>query len=160
MRDTSQVASLAGVDVFTVPTKVALSSITEIKEKFFSRRDRDYPVHMDTVKDQDSIRIEKLWNYTEAEHNFAHYIDDNSVESPEELIKIAHSYGLQDMFPVLSSTEMKQIATDGKIPVHKNWIGHIKSGKIAIDSLLNLAGLASFTADQSALDGRIRSLLK
>jgi len=160
LRDTSQVSSLAGVDVFTIPTRVATASLTGIRDKFISRRDKDYAVHMDAGIEQDTIKIEKLWNYTETEHNFAHFIDDNNIDNPEELIKIAHSYGLHDLFPVLSDGQMKQIASDGKIPVHKTWTEQIKNNSVAIDSLLNLAGLASFSADQMALDGRIKSLLK
>ena len=36
------------------------------------------------------------------------------------------------------------IASDGKIPVYSNWEKMISEGKIAPDTLLTLAGLASF----------------
>ena len=160
IRDASQISSLAGLDVFTIPTKVASASVNEIKEPFVSNRDKDYVVHMNPEVDQDTVKIEKLWQYSETEHNFAHFVDDNSVDDPDELVKIAHSYGLQDLFPKLTDKEINQIAADGKIPIHKTWAGHIKNNSIAIDTLLNLAGLASFSDDQKALDDRIKSLLK
>jgi transaldolase len=64
------------------------------------------------------------------------------------------------MFPLLSKEEKKLIASDGKIPVHSRWENKIREGKIAPDTLLTLAGLASFTADQEALDQRIRGIIE
>ena len=52
------------------------------------------------------------------------------------------------------------IASDGKIPVHSRWEKKISEGKIAPDTLLTLAGLASFTADQKMLDQRIRNIIE
>ena len=59
------------------------------------------------------------------------------------------------MFPSLTKEEKAIIAGDGKIPVFSRWEQKIKDGKIAPDTLLTLAGLASFTADQAMLDQRI-----
>jgi len=67
--------------------------------------------------------------------------------------------GFEDMFPLLNGNEKKRISDDGKIPVRSAWLDKIIEGKIAPDTLLNLAGLASFTTDQEALDNRINSLL-
>jgi transaldolase len=64
------------------------------------------------------------------------------------------------MFPVLSKEEKGFIASDGKIPVHSRWEKKITEGKIAPDTLLTLAGLASFTADQKMLDDRIRNIIE
>ena len=63
------------------------------------------------------------------------------------------------MFPSLSKEEKARIAADGKIPVYSVWEKMIKENKIAPDTLLNLAGLASFTADQHMLDERIRGII-
>ena len=64
------------------------------------------------------------------------------------------------MFPFLTKEEKGFIASDGKIPVHSRWENKILDGKIAPDTLLTLAGLASFTADQKMLDERIRSIVE
>jgi transaldolase len=64
------------------------------------------------------------------------------------------------MFPSLSKEEKGFIASDGKIPVHARWAKKISEGKIAPDTLLTLAGLASFTADQAMLDQRIRNIIE
>jgi hypothetical protein len=55
--------------------------------------------------------------------------------------------------------EKAVIASDGKIPVHSRWEKKISNGEIAPDTLLTLAGLASFTADQEMLDQRIRNII-
>ena len=71
----------------------------------------------------------------------------------------AHDLGAGDLFPRLSDEELAQIADDGKIPKHETWGDRIRSGELAIDTLLNLAGLASFESDQQALDDRIEKLI-
>jgi transaldolase len=68
--------------------------------------------------------------------------------------------GCEDLFPLLTKEEKGYIASDGKIPVHSRWEKKIGEGKIAPDSLLNLAGLAAFTADQRMLDERIRNIIE
>ena len=77
----------------------------------------------------------------------------------DELINRAHEAGCEDMFPLLSDEESAFIVSDGKIPVHSRWEKKIAEGKLAPDTLLTLAGLASFTADQKMLDQRIRNII-
>ena len=64
------------------------------------------------------------------------------------------------MFPKLSAEDLKFISDDGKIPNHERWAKRIENGELAIDTLLNLAGLASFTNDQKELDARIERIIK
>ena len=71
----------------------------------------------------------------------------------------AHASGAGDLFPRLSDADHTRIASDGKIPKHAAWAERIATGELAIDTLLNLAGLASFTQDQGALDARIAKFL-
>ncbi len=68
--------------------------------------------------------------------------------------------GCNDLFPELSDSDLKTISDDGKIPVHKKWAHRIAKRELAIDTLLNLAGLASFTTDQEQLDNRIKSIIE
>jgi transaldolase len=63
------------------------------------------------------------------------------------------------MFPSLTKEEKSFLSSDGKIPVFSRWEKRIKEGTIAPDTLLNLAGLASFTNDQKMLDERILSII-
>ncbi len=159
MRDASQIASLAGVDVYTIPTAVAKNAVSQQEPLFQNNRDKDYAVHMNEGIDLRKLKIEKLWNCTEIEHRFAHDLDNNPPASAKEFIDRSYATGLADLFPVLSENDKKQISADGKIPVYKNWEERIADDSVSIDALLNAAGLASFTEDQKALDDRIRNII-
>jgi len=86
-------------------------------------------------------------------------LSENLPSSGKELVHIAHEEGCADMFPVLSKQEKELISEGGKIPVYSVWSGKIREGKIAPDTLLTLAGLASFTSDQEKLDQRILGII-
>lgn len=86
-------------------------------------------------------------------------LDKNPPKDGTELIDRVHKAGLRDMFPYLSDNDYKFIEEDGKIPNHDRWAVRIANGEIAIDTLLNLAGLASFTQDQAQLDARIEKII-
>ena len=104
--------------------------------------------------------IEKFWEVDNKVLNLAERLSSKIPASGSELIHIAHEEGCEDMFPSLTKEEKGFIASDGKIPVHSRWEKKISEGKIAPDTLLTLAGLASFTADQEMLDQRIRSIIE
>ncbi len=57
------------------------------------------------------------------------------------------------------SDEKQRIAEDGKIPNFAAWHKEVTNGRLAWDTLLTVAGLASFAADQAALDDRIEKHL-
>jgi transaldolase len=159
IRDASQIDHLAGVDVFTIPTKVADEAIKNLSSGFVSRRDRDYAIHLYPNVDPKAVQIEKLWQYSEAEHNFAHRLDADPPESADEFIQRAYEAGLKDLFPDFSGEAWEILADDGKIPVLSRWQDQIKVNQMSLDALLNASGLASFASDQAALDNRIRSII-
>ncbi|NMC41987.1 MAG: transaldolase, partial [Bacteroidales bacterium] len=74
-------------------------------------------------------------------------------------VKRVREAGLGDMFPSLIQEDYNTIMTDGKIPNYNRWASRIATGELAPDTMLNLAGLASFTQDQMALDSRIKKLI-
>jgi transaldolase len=158
LRNYQQLELLAGVDVFTMPPKVAAAGHKEIKGKFTSRTHENYEVSLfDEAKD---AHIEKFW---EVDNKVLKLSDRLAAKLPStgiELIHIAHEEGCEDMFPSLTKEEKANIVSDGKIPVHSKWANKIKEGKIAPDTLLTLAGLASFTSDQEKLDQRIRGIIE
>ncbi|MCU0362377.1 MAG: hypothetical protein MUE32_03380 [Bacteroidales bacterium] len=108
----------------------------------------------------DGQGIEKFWRVESNILAFSERVAAKPPSTGKELIAIAHEEGCGDMFPRLSREELKIIATDGKIPVHEHWKNRIADATIAPDTLLNLAGLASFTADQQMLDERIRGIIE
>jgi transaldolase len=158
LRSHSQLELLAGTDVFTMPPKVAATGRKELSGTFTSRLHENYDVSIfDTAGD---AAVEKFWQVDEKVLKFSERIASRIPASGQELISIAHEEGCGDMFPQLSKEEKKLIASDGKIPVHAHWEAKIREGKIAPDTLLTLAGLASFTADQEELDKRIRGIIE
>lgn len=158
LRNYSQLDSLAGTDVYTMPTKVAADGKENMDGNFKSKLDMVYPV--DLTEDALKYYPEKLWDITENEIALAKDLDKNCPEDGTELIARVHEAGCGDLFPYLSDEDFTFIASDGKIPKHDRWAERIESGELAIDTLLNLAGLASFTADQAELDARIRRIIR
>lgn len=158
LRHHSQLELLAGTDVYTMPPKVAAAGHKELSGKFSSRTHENYDVSMfESAKD---THIEKFWEVDKKVLHFAERLAAKVPATGPELVRIAHEEGCEDMFPSLSKEEKGFIASDGKIPVHSRWEKKIQDGKIAPDTLLTLAGLASFTADQQELDQRIRNIIE
>jgi len=159
MRSGEQVRDLTGVDVMTIPVAAAREARASLSGRWESALDKDYPVRLGSGITDAETRIGVLWDIGEAEKELARSLAAEPPEGPEELVDRAQAAGAGDLFPRLGSKEMDAIAAHGKIPKHSHWAARIGSGHLAIDTLLNLAGLASFTADQTALDDRIRGLI-
>ncbi len=157
LRNAGQLESLAGVDVFTMPTKVAAAGKVELSGDFSSKLGEDYPVNLNPSSG--NAFVEKLWEVSDKELALAKELGANLPKNSDELIQRVHAAGCGDMFPYLSDADLQHISDDGKIPKHNRWAGRIATGELAIDTLLNLAGLASFTNDQAKLDARIESII-
>lgn len=157
LRNYNQLDLLAGTDVYTMPPKVAAAGRKSLTGKFKSRLHENYKVSIfDAGKD---AQIEKFWTVDDKVLNLAERLASKVPATAAELIHIAHEEGCEDMFPSLTKEEKGFIASDGKIPNYLRWEKKIQEGKIAPDTLLTLAGLASFTADQKLLDQRIEGII-
>ncbi len=158
LRNYNQLELLAGTNVYTIPPKVAAAGRKELNGNFISHTHENYEVSLyDSAK---GAQIEKFWEVDDKVLNLAERLATKIPATGQELIHIAHDEGCEDMFPSLTKEEKNFIATDGKIPVHSRWEKKISEGKIAPDTLLTLAGLASFAADQVMLDQRIRNIIE
>ncbi|MFW6290023.1 MAG: transaldolase family protein [Mariniphaga sp.] len=157
LRNYRQLVDLAGVDVFTMPVQVAAEGKANLSGSFKSQVEEIYQVDLK----QEAMKFfpEKLWEVTEKELELAKNIDQNIPHNGNELIERAHKAGSGDMFPYLDDSDRMQIHKDGKIPRHEHWADRIISGELAIDTLLNLSGLASFAEDQKRLDDRIKKII-
>lgn len=158
IRSAEQIENLAGVDTMTIPAKIAAEGHEKLNGAFSSRINVEYPVKLNTHST--GCQLEKLWEVSEKELLLAYEFNHNPPKNAIELINLAHQAGCGDMFPILSEEDLNKIAKDGKIPLHSQWKNRIKSGELAIDTLLNLAGLSSFAEDQASLDNRIMRILK
>lgn len=157
LRNFSQLELLAGTDVFTMPPKVAAAGRKSLPGKFKSRTHENYEVSM--YSSAKEAQIEKFWTVSDNVLNLAERLASKVPATGAELIHIAHEEGCEDMFPSLTKEEKAFIASDGKIPVYSRWEKKIKENKIAPDTLLTLAGLASFSTDQKLLDDRIMGII-
>lgn len=157
LRNYDQLELLAGCDVFTMPPKVAAAGHKSLKAKFSSRMHKNYKVDMTPAGKK--AHLEKFWAVDDKVLTFAEKTRTNPPATGTELIERAYKAGCEDMFPVLSKEEKAFIASDGKIPKYSRWADKISGEKIAPDTLLSLAGLASFTADQKMLDDRILGII-
>ncbi|MBN1159367.1 MAG: transaldolase family protein [Bacteroidales bacterium] len=158
IRTAEQVENLTGVDTLTIPVRIAAESCKKkLPGSYSFVSDRDFPVVFG--RQAEGCHFEKLWEVTENELLLANEFSRDPPKSGIELINLAHQSGCGDLFPILAEEDLNQIARDGKIPVHSHWEKRIRSGELALDALLNLAGLASFAADQTSLDNRIAGIL-
>ncbi len=157
LRDYRQLELLAGTDVFTIPPKVAAAGRKNLSGTFFPRMHENYEVSM--FPSAAEAHIEKFWTVGDNVLNLADRLEEKLPATGTELIQIAREEGCADMFPSLTKEEKSAIASDGKIPVYSRWKDRIREGSISADTLLSLAGLASFTADQKMLDDRILEII-
>lgn len=157
LRHYSQLELLAGVDLYTMPPGVASQGRISLKGDFSSKLETDYNpvINGDLV----ATGIIKFWRVLPAIERIASELGSDIPEYGDIIVERFAGAGFNDLFPVLNMTEKEQLASDGKIPRYARWEQRIKEGTMAPDTLLNLAGLASFTADQDALDRRIEGMI-
>ena len=159
MRGGSQVRDLAGVDVMTMPLATAAEARARLDGRWESKVREVYRVSLAAGVDEKRLRLGALWEVADREERLAGSLVDHVPGSAEELVERAHQAGAGDLFPRLGTADLAAIAADGKIPKHSRWEERIARGELAVDTLCTIAGLQSFTADQEALDERIRRLI-
>ncbi|MBI4603024.1 MAG: hypothetical protein HY721_13785 [Planctomycetes bacterium] len=142
-----------------MPPKVAEAARKDLDGTWRSRLAERYPVSLGGGVDPAAVRLETLWEVSEAESRLLEELRARPPRTPGDLVQAARDMGARDLFPALSAADRERIAKDGKIPRHEAWAERIRKGDLAVDTLLNLAGLASFAEDQNQLDGRIRRLI-
>lgn len=157
LRNFAQLELLAGTDVYTMPPKVAAAGRKSLSGVFNSRLGTHYDVPLnETAKD---LAIEKFWEVPQSVIELGRSLDTDIPATGADLVARVHGAGLGDMFPEMSKADNERLAAESKIPVLSSWHERIISGELACDTLLTLAGIASFTADQRQLDERIRGII-
>jgi transaldolase len=120
----------------------------------------EYPVELAPGVDAAKVRVEDFWQISDDVYRLAERLDDDPPADGSALAERARAAGCRDMFPEFTEEDRRRIASDGKIPSYQYWKDRIASGEVAVDTLMNQAGLAAFTADQKALDDRVRGLIQ
>jgi len=157
LRNYTQLELLAGTDVYTMPPKVAAAGRKSLSGLFGSRLTTRYDVPL--TDEAAGLGIEKFWEVPKSVVDLGRQLGRQLPSSGDVIVRLAHEAGLADMFPVMSDADRKRIAAEGKIPVLASWRERLLSGELAPDTLLTLAGLASFTSDQQQLDDRVRGII-
>ncbi len=157
LRNYSQLEMLAGTDVYTMPPKVAAAGHNSLSGKFVSRLGTHYDVPLNAAAE--GLGVDKFWEVPASVVQLGTLLNDKVPVTGDELVERVHNAGLGDMFPRLSGDDKNRIKAEGKIPVLASWRERILKGELTPDTLLTLAGLASFTADQKQLDDRITGII-
>jgi len=163
IRNGRQVADCAGVDVLTIPPKSAKDFLYPGYEddQLTDKTGFDFqPAFADGV-DPAAVRFETLWDVDDALVACVDALEseDLAAMSPAELVEFFAARGCGDLLPAWSREQIATSAAEGKIPKLDNWRDALAAKAIGLDSLMNLAGLLSFSADQKAMDDRLAGLL-
>ncbi len=161
MRTGSQVGTLAGLDVFTMPPKVARQYLADPLAAVRTRISDAPVVTMAEGVTLDSLAASTLWDVPIEFRKVAEEVAqiDPGLLTPEEISGRLERVGIHDLFPRWSENEIHTAAADGKIPVYEHWKPQLQSGQVGLDALMNLSAFLSFAADQAALDSRTEAHL-
>ncbi len=163
-RDAGQIANLAGIDVMTIPPKIAQDFLDSgiSPEDLTDKASTSYmPKFADGV-DVTAIGFHTLWDINQHIPACIDVLEKENLDAftPDDLIDFFAQYGCEDILVRWSTHQISISAAEGKIPKLENWAETLACGSIGLDSLMNLAGLGSFTADQAQMDGRIENQLQ
>ncbi len=161
MRDGGQVAALAGVDVFTMPPKVA-AAFAESNPAIDTLTDRtgdDLTPPLAEGVDPKATGLNTLWDVNDELVATLDALEneDLGTTTPEQLVAFFNAHGCGDLLVDWTDEQIAASDAEGKIPVLANWDTAIASGTVGLDALMNLAGLNAFRQDQLAMDKRISS---
>ena len=161
MREGSQVATLAGLDVYTMPPKVAAEYRQRPAAQITAEVEKDPAVTFAPGVRLEDFNGATLWDVPEPFQECVDVLLTKHLDglSPDDLQTHFERAGFGDFLPRWSEADLQTITTDGKIPVYATWKDKLSAGRVGLDALLNISGLCSFAADQKAFDDRVRSLL-
>jgi transaldolase len=162
-REGAQVRDLAGLDVLTMPPKVAKEflDLGTPPEQIVDRTAEDYRPALAEGVDPQAVGLGTLWDIGPELAACAHALENEDLDAftPAGLVGFFADHGCGDLLADWTDEQIRTSAAEGKIPRLENWGDALAAGRIGLDALMNLAGLNSFAADQKALDQRIKQVL-
>jgi transaldolase len=161
MREGAQVPVLGGVDVYTMPPKVAAQYESAPVDEPSRQIEQDPTVSLAEGIALEDFNAQTLWDVSEPFKKAVGRLLEKNIETltPEAVRKHFANAGFSDFLPDWSKSDISTATTDGKIPVYDKWRDKFTRGEISLDALMNLSAFCSFATDQKALDDRIRSLI-
>lgn len=162
-RSGSQIRDLAGIDVMTMPPNVA-DEFLDLRlkdDQITSKTAEQYTIGIKADVDVDAIRLNTLWDIDDSLIACVDALEQENIESftPADLIAFFKDHNCPDLFVDWTDSQIQTSAAEGKIPNLDNWKDALAQKNIGLDSLMNLAGLNSFKADQKAMDDKVESVL-
>ena len=158
-REANQIQDLAGIDIMTIPPKVAQDFLLKdiSPQNITDRSNMNYEPSLNPDVDITKIRLDTLWQIDE---NLVRCIDQLEKENldsftTDDLIDFFNEHNCGDIMVRYSDDQIKTSLQEGKIPRLSNWKELLAEKRIGLDSLMNLAGLNSFVTDQKAMDERV-----
>ncbi len=162
-RQGEQVRDLAGIDVMTMPPKVAaqFKELNLSPDEISDKTEADYDVGVDNKADIENAGLDTLWAVPDKLISCVDKLEKENLGkmTAEELIEFFADNDCSDIIVQWTDEQIKTSTNEGKIPKMANWKELLASKKIGFDALMNLAGLNSFRMDQKAMDDRVRDVL-
>lgn len=163
LRNGGQVRDLAGVDVLTMPPKVAeeFLGLALPPEEITDCKGRLYDPALDERVDPHVARVDTLWRLDDGLIACLSDLEGEDLDAftPADLVGFFAAHGCGDLLVEWTPEQIATSEKEGKIPKMFNWTELLKSGEVGLDALMNLAGLNSFAADQKAMDDRVHDVL-
>ena len=162
LREGRQVADLAGVDVITMPPKVA-KEFLNLGIEPQDLRDRTEEAFDLRVKEAhaEAIGLESLWEIHDGLLACVDALEQERLEmfTPVRLRGFCQRHGCGDVLVQWTDSQVKASAEEGKIPSLASWKEELADRRVGLDSLMSLAGWNSFRDDQEALDQRVEEIM-
>jgi len=156
MRSGRQVVTLSGVDVLTMPPKVAEEYLQMGVRKgdIYPRNWRDLEVDLNPDRSVEANSLTQLW---EISPEYISFVEDvvrqaDRMESGEDLMRLARDHQIA-LFHEWTPEDRRGIRKKGKIPNLGDWPG------VPVDDLMSVSALEAFMKDQAELDARIERLI-
>jgi transaldolase len=158
-----QVRDLAGIDVMTIPPKIAaeFEKLRLQPARIDDRTTADYKIGINPDPDIAKVRLDSLWDIEPSLISCIDQLEKENLDSfsAGDLIDFFKDHRCGDTIVNWTDKQIKTSTEEGKIPKLENWRDALADKTIGLDSLMNLAGLCSFTTDQTAMDNRIKNVL-
>jgi transaldolase len=162
LRSGEQVAALAGVDVITMPPKVAREFLDSgIEPGDLQDRTATTPeIDVDAAK-TDPANLDSLWEINDELVAAVDALEEERMDmfTPTRLRGFFQRSNCGDVLPKWTEDQVAASAAEGKIPSLDNWREELAEGRIGLDSLMNLAGWNSFDGDQREMDRHVEEVM-
>ena len=163
MREGAQVPALAGVDVMTMPLKVARAYREDPASAVADQvaKGSDPTVSLKPGFTSADFNGATLWDLPEPDHCAVANLMARDVDAlaPEESVAHFENENIRGFLPTWTVDEIDAQLADGKIPDYAKWKDRLRMGALGLDALMNMSALCAFASDQRALDDHIRERL-